>query len=90
MGLEEVLGADQPQFLLVGEDEDADKLETPEVQDNTTQSAALQKVKGEEETKPTLPVSPPAGEKAAPPASDEDKYFDKTVKLTVREALRDA
>ena len=37
-----------------------------------------------------MPVEPPSGTKAAPPASDEDKYFDKTVKLTVREALRDA
>jgi pyruvate dehydrogenase E1 component beta subunit len=86
----EGVAVNTPIALLVGEDEDADKLETPEVQDNTTQSAALQKVKGEEETKPTLPVGPPKGTKAAPPASDEDKYFDKTVKLTVREALRDA
>ena len=86
----EGVAVNTPIALLVGEDEDADKLETPEVQDNTTQSAALQKVKGEEETKPTLPVEPPSGTKAAPPASDEDKYFDKTVKLTVREALRDA
>jgi pyruvate dehydrogenase E1 component beta subunit len=86
----EGVAVNTPIALLVGEGEDADKLETPEVQDNTTQSAALQKVKGEEETKPTLPVAPPQGTKAAPPASDEDKYFDKTVKLTVREALRDA
>ena len=47
-------------------------------------------MKGEEEAKPTLPVAPPAGQKAAPPASDADKYSEKTVKLTVREALRDA
>jgi pyruvate dehydrogenase E1 component beta subunit len=86
----EGVAVNTPIALLVGEGEDADKLETPEVQDNTTQSAALQKVKGEDETKPTLPVAPPQGTKAAPPASDEDKYFDKTVKLTVREALRDA
>ena len=86
----EGVAVNTPIALLVGEDEDTDKLETPEVADNTTQSAALQKVKGEEETKPTLPVAPPPGTKAAPPASDEDKYFEKTVKLTVREALRDA
>ncbi|QQP91965.1 pyruvate dehydrogenase complex E1 component subunit beta [Skermanella sp. TT6] len=86
----EGVAVNTPIALLMGEDEDASKLETPEVSDDTPQSVALQKVKGEEETKPTLPVSPPAGEKAAPPASDEDKYFEKTVKLTVREALRDA
>ena len=86
----EGVAVNTPIALLVGEGEDAAKLETPEVADNTTQSAALQKVKGEEETKPTLPVAPPPGAKAAPPASDEDKYFEKTVKLTVREALRDA
>src|SRR4051812_45092213 len=86
----EGVAVNTPIALLGGEGEDTSKLETPEVQDNTTQSTALQKVKGEEETKPTLPVEPPPGAKAAPPASDEDKYFDKTVKLTVREALRDA
>jgi pyruvate dehydrogenase E1 component beta subunit len=86
----EGVAVNTPIALLVGEDEDTTKLETPEVADNTTQSAALQKVKGEEEAKPTLPVAPPPGAKAAPPASDEDKYFEKTVKLTVREALRDA
>ena len=86
----EGVAVNTPIALLVGEGEDTAKLETPEVADNTTQSAALQKVKGEEETKPTLPVAPPPGAKAAPPASDEDKYFEKTVKLTVREALRDA
>jgi pyruvate dehydrogenase E1 component beta subunit len=86
----EGVAVNTPIALLVGDDEDTSKLETPEVADNTMQSAALQKVKGEDETKPTLPVAPPSGAKAAPPASDEDKYFEKTVKLTVREALRDA
>src|SRR4051794_28518466 len=86
----EGVAVNTPIALLVGEGEDTTKLETPEVADNTMQSAALQKVKGEEETKPTLPVEPPPGQKAAPPASDEDKYFEKTVKLTAREALRDA
>jgi pyruvate dehydrogenase E1 component beta subunit len=86
----EGVAVNTPIALLVGEGEDTTKLETPEVADNTMQSVALQKVKGEEEAKPTLPVEPPAGQKAAPPASDEDKYFEKTVKLTVREALRDA
>ncbi|EWY42278.1 pyruvate dehydrogenase subunit beta [Skermanella stibiiresistens SB22] len=86
----EGVAVNTPIAILVGEGEDADKLETPEVSDDTQKSAALQKVKGEEETKPTLPVEPPPGAKAAPPASDEDKYFEKTVKLTVREALRDA
>ena len=57
----EGVAVNTPIALLVGEGEDAAKLETPEVADNTTQSAALQKVKGEEETKPTLPVAPPAG-----------------------------
>jgi pyruvate dehydrogenase E1 component beta subunit len=86
----EGVAVNTPIALLVGEGEDTTKLETPEVTDNTMQSVALQKVKGEEEAKPTLPVEPPPGQKAAPPASDEDKYFEKTVKLTVREALRDA
>jgi pyruvate dehydrogenase E1 component beta subunit len=86
----EGVAVNTPIALLVGEGEDVDKLETPEVSDDTPQTAALQKVKGEEEAKPTLPVAPPQGTKAAPPASDEDKYFEKTVKLTVREALRDA
>jgi len=86
----EGVAVNTPIALLVGEGEDASKLETPEVSDDTPQTVALQKVKGEDEAKPTLPVSPPAGTSAAPPASDEDKYFEKTVKLTVREALRDA
>src|SRR3954447_25158094 len=86
----EGVAVNTPIALLVGEGEDTSKLETPEVSDDTPQTVALQKVKGEEEAKPTLPFSPPAGQKAAPPASDEDKYFEKTVKLTVREALRDA
>jgi pyruvate dehydrogenase E1 component beta subunit len=86
----EGVAVNTPIALLVGEGEDTSKLETPEVSDDTPQTVALQKVKGEEEAKPTLPVAPPPGQKAAPPASDEDKYFEKTVKLTVREALRDA
>lgn len=39
------------------------------------------------EAEPTRPAS--AVEVAPPPASDEDKYFEDTVTLTVREALRD-
>ena len=37
---------------------------------------------------PAEPVPPP--EPAAPPASDEDRFFAKTVRQTVREALREA
>ena len=55
----EGVAVNTPIALLVGEGEDTTKLETPEVADNTMQSAALQKVKGEEEAKPTLPVAPP-------------------------------
>jgi pyruvate/2-oxoglutarate dehydrogenase complex dihydrolipoamide acyltransferase (E2) component len=52
----EGVAVNTPIALLVGEGEDTTKLETPEVADNTMQSVALQKVKGEEEAKPTLPV----------------------------------
>jgi pyruvate dehydrogenase E1 component beta subunit len=79
-----------PIALLLGEDEPEGNLETPEVSDNTPETVARQKVKGEDESRPTMPVTPSRESDAAPPESDESKYFDKTVKLTVREALRDA
>src|SRR3954468_7717994 len=41
----EKVAVNTPIALLVGEGEDTSKLETPEVADNTMQSAALQKVK---------------------------------------------
>ncbi|WP_448187585.1 pyruvate dehydrogenase complex E1 component subunit beta [Azospirillum sp. sgz301742] len=52
-------------------------------------TAAQPVVKGEDAKPSTLPAQVISGP-AAPPASDEDKFFDKTVKKTVREALRDA
>ncbi len=58
-------------------------------EESTPKTAAAPSVKGEAGTKPTLPVEPAAGP-AAPLESDEDRFFDKTVKKTVREALRDA
>ncbi|NYZ12031.1 pyruvate dehydrogenase complex E1 component subunit beta [Azospirillum sp. RWY-5-1] len=62
----------------------------PTVEESTPKQVAAPSVKGEEETKPTLPTTQDAKGPAAPPPSDEDKYFAKTVKKTVREALRDA
>ena len=84
----EGVAVNTPIALLVGEGEDACQAGNAGSRRQTTQSAALQKVEGPRtRRKPTLPVAPPPAPKAAPPASDEDKYFEKTVKLTVREAL---
>ena len=86
----EGVAVNTPIALLVGEGEDADKLETPEVagQHDAERRSPEGQGRGRDEADPA--GRPAAGTKAAPPASDEDKYFDKTVKLTVREALRDA
>ena len=63
---------------------------TAAAEESTPKQVAAQSVKGDEGTKPTLPTTQDAKGPAAPPPSDEDKYFAKTVKKTVREALRDA
>jgi pyruvate dehydrogenase E1 component beta subunit len=77
--------------LLTGEGETAHGLDTLGVDEDRPQTAALQKVKGEEQARPTLPVTPVRGSEAgAPEQTDEEKWFKSTVKMTVREALRDA
>jgi len=53
-------------------------------------TAALPSVKGDDAPPASTLPATPAGGPAAPPPSDEDKFFEKTVKRTVREALRDA
>ncbi|HEY0837093.1 MAG TPA: pyruvate dehydrogenase complex E1 component subunit beta [Azospirillum sp.] len=64
------------------------------IEESTPKTAAQPVVKGDDaqgkDMRPaTLPAEAVSGP-AAPPASDEDKFFDKTVKKTVREAIRDA
>ncbi|WP_207478787.1 pyruvate dehydrogenase complex E1 component subunit beta [Arenibaculum pallidiluteum] len=77
--------------LLAGEGEAPDAVGTLGVDEDLPRTAAAQKPKGETETRPTLPVAPVRGQEAgAPDATDEEKWFRDTVKMTVREALRDA
>ncbi|HSK42130.1 MAG TPA: pyruvate dehydrogenase complex E1 component subunit beta, partial [Arenibaculum sp.] len=78
--------------ILLGEDEGAEALETDAVEDDAPKTVAPQRVEGEQEARPTMPVTPSRGEAPAEavPADDEDKWFRDTVKQTVREALRDA
>ncbi|MGQ9366090.1 pyruvate dehydrogenase complex E1 component subunit beta [Azospirillum sp. A39] len=59
-------------------------------EESTPKTAAAPAAKGEAPAAATLPTAAEMKGPAAPPPSDEDRFFDKTVKRTVREALRDA
>jgi len=77
-----------PIAVILGEGEEAvSNLAT--IEESTPKTAAQPVVKGEDARPSTLPAQVTSGP-AAPPPSDEDKFFDRTVKKTVREALRDA
>jgi pyruvate dehydrogenase E1 component beta subunit len=77
--------------LLLAEGEDAGSIESGAVEEDAPKTAAPQKVAGETEARPTMPVTPDRSRApAASPANEEDKWFRNTVKMTVREALRDA
>jgi len=77
-----------PIAVILGDGEEA-VTNLSNIEESTPKTAAQPVVKGEEARPATLPAEATKGP-AAPPASDEDKFFDKTVKRTVREALRDA
>ncbi|WP_119678395.1 pyruvate dehydrogenase complex E1 component subunit beta [Indioceanicola profundi] len=78
-----------PIATLVGEDESPTE-SLAQTEEITPKSVPLQQPKGDDKPAPaTLPDSPPKGP-AAPPATDEDKYFANVQTQTVREALRDA
>jgi len=86
-GAEEV-PVNTPIAILLEEGEAAAALEAPAAaapaQAQAPESAAAPAAGAVRETAPAAPVS------EAPPASDEDRFFDKTKTQTVRDALRDA
>ena len=83
----ENVAVNTPIAVLLEEGEDADAaLSLARVEESTPKTAAQPVVAGGAPAASTLPAAP----KAAAPASDEDKFFARTVKKTVREALRDA
>ncbi|MFM2042214.1 MAG: 2-oxoisovalerate dehydrogenase subunit beta [Pseudomonadota bacterium] len=90
----EGVAVNTPIATLIGEDEGpTDSVAMTE--ESAPKTAAVQAPRGDAPAPSTLPDSPPAGASvkgvsAAPPASDEDKYFANVQTQTVREALRDA
>ncbi|PWC55623.1 pyruvate dehydrogenase complex E1 component subunit beta [Azospirillum sp. TSO22-1] len=83
----ENVAVNTPIAVILGEGEDASASLAKE--EGTPKTAAQPAVKDEAPAPSTLPAQVISGP-AAPPPSDEDKFFDRTVKKTVREALRDA
>ena len=89
----EGVAVNTPIAVILGDGEEA-VTNLSNIEESTPKTAAQPVVKGEDaqgkEVRPaTLPAEPTSGP-AAPPASDEDKFFDAVSKKTVREALRDA
>ena len=86
--------------ILVGEGEENVAVNTPiavlltDGEDESSIGSAAAAPAAAEAPAPVADPAPAAVQAApvhsAPPASDEDKYFDKTQRQTVREALRDA
>ena len=76
----EGVAVNTPIALLLEEGDDASSLEAPAAPAAGAESATA--------PAPAAQAAPPAPEPAA--ASDEDRYYEKTVTLSVREALRDA
>ncbi len=81
----EGVAVNTPIALLLEEGDDPDALEAPVAAPRPAAQEALPAAPA-----PAARAAPPRPEPAAMVASDEDKYYEKTVTLTVREALRDA
>jgi pyruvate dehydrogenase E1 component beta subunit len=74
--------------ILTGEDESSTE-SLQMVEESTPKSAALASVKGGDTLPASMPIAPGPKSQAAPPASDEDRFYKNTQTQTVREALRD-
>ncbi|WP_431856373.1 pyruvate dehydrogenase complex E1 component subunit beta [Azospirillum sp.] len=84
----ENVAVNTPIAVILGDGEEA-VTNLSNIEESTPKTAAQPVVKGEDAKPATLPAQVASGP-AAPPPSDEDRFFDRTVKKTVREALRDA
>ncbi|MEQ9813214.1 MAG: pyruvate dehydrogenase complex E1 component subunit beta [Azospirillaceae bacterium] len=89
----EGVAVNTPIAVLLEEGEDASAIDSADTKAPSPPPEGAGPVDGAAETadaKPAKAPAAPAADLAAPPPSDEDKYFDKTRTQTVREALRDA
>jgi pyruvate dehydrogenase E1 component beta subunit len=85
----EGVAVNTPIAILLGDDETAASMDAAGAEP-APKTAAAPKVADAPAPAPATVPAGPATSTAAPPASDEDRFFTKTVKRTVREALRDA
>ncbi|EGY01627.1 Pyruvate dehydrogenase E1 component subunit beta [Nitrospirillum viridazoti Y2] len=82
--------------LLAGEGESASDVSAAKGASNTPSAPKTEPAQGEaavtpkEEASKAAPAAPAVKAPAAPPPSDEDRFFKNTQTMTVREALRDA
>ncbi|HYC04818.1 MAG TPA: pyruvate dehydrogenase complex E1 component subunit beta [Azospirillaceae bacterium] len=84
----EAVAVNRPIAILTGEDESSTE-SLQMVEESTPKSAALASVKGGDTLPASMPIAPGPKSPAAPPASDEDRFYKNTQTQTVREALRD-
>ncbi|WP_026870621.1 pyruvate dehydrogenase complex E1 component subunit beta [Inquilinus limosus] len=89
----EAVAVNTPIAILLGDGESAGDIaaangKAPVAETPREEPAAPEAPKAEARAPAAAPAAPPATK--APPATDEDKYFAKTKRITVREALRDA
>ncbi len=89
----EAVAVNTPIAILLGDGESAGDIayangKAAPVAETQREAPAAPEASKAEARAPAAPAAPPASK--APPATDEDKYFAKTRRITVREALRDA
>jgi len=84
----EGIAVNAPIALLLAEGEDPASLDAAAAEAAPAQTAPM--VQAEEITAPPTPIAAPAPPVATSPASDEDRFYESTATLSVREALRDA
>ena len=84
----EGIAVNAPIALLLAEGEDPASLDAAAAEAAPAQTAPM--VQAEEITASPTPISAPAPPVATSPASDEDRFYESTATLSVREALRDA
>jgi len=84
----EGIAVNAPIALLLAEGEDPASLDAAAAEAAPAQTAPM--VQAEEITAPPTPIAAPAPTVATSPASDEDRFYESTATLSVREALRDA
>jgi pyruvate dehydrogenase E1 component beta subunit len=85
----EAVAVNTPIAILLGDGESAGDIATANGKAAEAPAAEPKAEAPKSEARaPAAPAAPPATK--APPATDEDKFFAKTKRITVREALRDA